>query len=185
MNYSAIKYCDIANGRGVRTTLFVSGCRNHCEGCFNPETWSFEYGDPFTDVVECEVVDSLRPVYVTGLTVLGGEPLEPENQPAVLQLLARVKHELPEKDVWLYTGFTYERLMERSCRANTSMLLRILSKVDVLVDGPFVQAKKDIALRFRGSSNQRLIDWHATWKDGSVKLWEDDPVYSTHEIGTL
>ena len=182
MNYSGIKYCDIANGRGVRTTLFVSGCRNHCEGCFNPETWSFEYGDPFTDVVEDEVVDSLRPVYVTGLTVLGGEPLEPENQPAVLQLLARVKHELPEKDVWLYTGFTYEHLFERSCRANTPLLGRILDKVDVLVDGPFVQAKKDIALRFRGSSNQRVIDMQETLIIGRVILCKDDPVYSTHKM---
>lgn len=139
MRYSGIKYCDIANGRGVRTTLFVSGCRNHCEGCFNPDTWDFSSGDPFTDLIEDEVIESLRPHYVDGLTILGGEPLEPENQPAVFQLVTRAKHEFPEKDVWLYTGFTLEGLWERSCRANTPLLDRILGKVDILVDVPSCQ----------------------------------------------
>lgn len=182
MRYSGIKYCDIANGRGVRTTLFVSGCKNHCEGCFNPDTWDFSSGDPFTDLIEDEVIESLRPHYVDGLTILGGEPLEPENQPAVFQLVTRAKHEFPEKDVWLYTGFTLEGLWERSCRANTPLLDRILGKVDILVDGPFVLAKKDISLRFRGSSNQRIIDMRETLASGRIVEWEDDPVYSTHTV---
>ena len=180
MNYAEIKYCDIANGIGVRTTLFVSGCRHHCPYCFNPDTWSFEAGDPFTSEVEDEIIESMKPAYVDGLTVLGGEPMEAENQAAVLHLLERMRAELPGKGAWLYSGFTWEQLVDGPSRAHSELVPRILACLDVLVDGPFVQDLKDITLRFRGSSNQRLIDVPRTLAEGQVCLWEDDPVFSSH-----
>ena len=148
MNYAAIKKADIANGPGVRVSLFVSGCRNHCPGCFNPETWDFDYGEPFTKQTEEELIMALRPSWIQGLSILGGDPMEPENQEALLPFLRRVKEELPEKDIWLYTGYCIEDVAG-------SLLL---SYVDVLVDGPFIEAEKDISLAFRGSRNQRIID---------------------------
>ncbi|MCK9276286.1 MAG: anaerobic ribonucleoside-triphosphate reductase activating protein [Syntrophales bacterium] len=148
MNYAAIKKADIANGPGVRVSLFVSGCRNHCPGCFNPETWDFDYGEPFTKQTEEELIMALRPSWIQGLSILGGDPMEPENQEALLPFLRHVKEELPEKDIWLYTGYCIEDV--------TGSLL--LSYVDVLVDGPFIEAEKDISLAFRGSRNQRIID---------------------------
>ena len=147
MNYAGIKNVDIANGPGVRVSLFVSGCRNHCPGCFNPETWDFDYGEPFTDKTEEELIKALRPSWIQGLSILGGDPMEPENQKALLPLLRRVKEELPEKDVWLYTGYRLESV-------SSSPLLDL---VDVIVDGPFIEAEKDISLAFRGSRNQRII----------------------------
>ncbi len=181
MNYAEIKYCDIANGPGVRTTLFVSGCRHRCPGCFNEVTWDFAAGRVFSPEAADEVVASLEPTYVTGLSVLGGEPLEPESQPAVLALLGRVRAERSSKTVWMYTGFTWEELHSAGCRAHTEILPRILGLVDVLVDGPFVAAQKDITLRFRGSSNQRIIDVAASLEAGHVVEWEDLPEFSTHE----
>lgn len=158
MNYGNIKYCDIADGTGVRTSLFVSGCRHHCRGCFQPETWDFDYGKPFTDEVEDEIIESLRPQYVEGLTVLGGEPMDPDNQPAVLHLLKRVKSLFPDKNIWVYTGYTYETdLLSRTGKAHLSCTDELLSLIDVLVDGEFVLEKKDITLEFRGSSNQRIL----------------------------
>lgn len=148
MNYAGIKKADIANGPGVRVSLFVSGCRNHCPGCFNPETWDFDYGEPFTKQTEEELIMALRPSWIQGLSILGGDPMEPENQEALLPFLRRVKEELPEKDIWLYTGYCIEDVAG-------SLLL---SYVDVLVDGPFIEAEKDISLAFRGSRNQRIID---------------------------
>jgi len=148
MNYAGIKNVDIANVPGVRVSLFVSGCRNHCPGCFNPETWDFDYGEPFTDKTEEELIKALRPSWIQGLSILGGDPMEPENQKALLPLLRRVKEELPEKDVWLYTGYRLESV-------SSSPLLDL---VDVVVDGPFIEAEKDISLAFRGSRNQRIID---------------------------
>ncbi len=148
MNYAALKKADIANGPGVRVSLFVSGCRNHCPGCFNPETWDFDYGEPFTKQTEEELIMALRPSWIQGLSILGGDPMEPENQEALLPFLRRVKEELPEKDIWLYTGYCIEDVAG-------SLLL---SYVDVLVDGPFIEAEKDISLAFRGSRNQRIID---------------------------
>lgn len=180
MNYSDIKYCDIANGVGVRSTLFVSGCRNHCEGCFNPDTWNFAAGQLFAQEVEDALVESLAPAYVAGLTVLGGEPMEPENQEAVLALLRRVKAECAGKTIWLYTGFTWEEIMEGPSRAHTSVAAELLALVDVLVDGRFVLAQKDISLRFRGSANQRIIDVPATLAAGQIVPWEDEPVFATH-----
>ncbi len=180
MNYADIKYCDIANGVGVRTTLFVSGCRNHCEGCFQPETWNFAMGEPFTREVEDAIIESLAPAYVTGLTLLGGEPMEPENQQALLPFLRRVRTECPTKNIWAYTGLTWEQLTQGPSRACTPQTHELLELLDVLVDGPFILAQKDISLRFRGSSNQRIIDVPQTLQSGTVTLWEDEPIFATH-----
>ena len=152
MNYCEIKKTDIANGTGVRVSLFVSGCRHHCEGCFNPETWDFAYGSPFDRAAEDEVISALAPAYIEGLTLLGGDPLEPENAAALLPFVKRVKQLYPQKSVWCYTGDTFEKLRERQDA------VALLAYIDVLVDGPFVLAKKNITLKFRGSENQRLLD---------------------------
>ncbi len=148
MNYSGIKKVDIANGPGVRVSLFVSGCRNHCPGCFNTETWDFSYGQPFTRETENEIITALRPMWIQGLSILGGEPTEEENETALIPFLKRVRTELPDKDIWLYSGYTYETLQRK----------KILTLVDVLVDGPFLMEQKDAGLAFRGSRNQRIID---------------------------
>ena len=148
MNYAGIKKADIANGLGVRVSLFVTGCRKHCRGCFNPETWDFSYGKPFTRETEDEMITALRPSWIQGLSILGGEPMEPENQKVLLPFLRRVKEEMPDKDVWLYTGYRLEDV-------GTSPLL---SYTDVVVDGPFMEELKDAGLAFRGSRNQRSID---------------------------
>lgn len=159
MNYANIKCPDIANGLGCRTTLFVSGCEFHCPGCFNAEAWDFTAGKPYTKEVENHILDLLRPSYIQGLSVLGGEPLNPRNVSTVLSLVERVKRELPEKDVWIYTGYRWEALMHIINHGTTfgEHLDKLLPLVDVLVDGLFVEAKKDISLKFRGSSNQRII----------------------------
>ena len=180
MNYAEIKYCDIANGVGVRTTLFVSGCRHACPGCFNAEAWDFAAGEPFTSDVENKILESLKTPYVSGLSVLGGEPLEPENQEALAPFLERVRKDDPNTSVWLWSGFTWEELMRHDSRANTLHLKRILSCLDVLVDGPFVESQKDAMLRFRGSANQRLIDVAASLKKGEPIPWEDQRIFSTH-----
>ena len=171
MNYGAIKKCDIANGVGVRTVLFVSGCTHHCKGCFQPETWNFDYGERYTKETEDEIIESLRPDYVDGITLLGGEPFEPENQRELVKLLRRIKKELPQKTVWSCSGFTYEELTGDS-RAVCEVTNEMLSMLDVLVDGEFVEAKRNISLRFRGSENQRLIDMNKTRKEGKIVLWD-------------
>ena len=171
MNYGTIKFCDIANGIGIRTVLFVSGCTHHCKGCFQPETWDFDYGQPYTKETEQRILDSLAPSYIHGLTLLGGEPMEPDNQRALRSLLRRLKAEYPTKTVWCYSGYTYEELTGESrarCEATDEMLLLI----DVLVDGEFVLGQKNISLRFRGSENQRIIDLPKTRDQGTVVLWE-------------
>ena len=170
MNYGAIKKCDIANGVGVRTVLFVSGCTHHCKGCFQPETWNFDYGERYTKETEDEIIESLRPDYVDGITLLGGEPFEPENQRELVKLLRRIKKELPQKTVWSFSGFTYEELT--GSRAVCEVTKEMLSMLDVLVDGEFVEAKRNISLRFRGSENQRLIDMNKTRKEGKIVLWD-------------
>ena len=147
MNYAGIKKVDIANGPGVRVSLFVSGCRNHCPGCFQPETWDFSYGEPFTKKTEKEIIRALRPSWIQGLSILGGDPMEPENRKALLPLLKRIRINHPDKDVWLYTGYIYEKIRD----------IELLKWVDVLVDGPFIETEKDISLAFRGSRNQRII----------------------------
>ena len=171
MNYGAIKKCDIANGVGVRTVLFVSGCTHHCKGCFQPETWNFDYGERYTKETEDEIIESLRPDYVDGITLLGGEPFEPENQRELVKLLRRIKKELPQKTVWSFSGYTYEELTGAS-RAVCEVTKEMLSMLDVLVDGEFVEAKRNISLRFRGSENQRLIDMNQTRKEGKIVLWD-------------
>ena len=148
MNYAEIKKVDIANGPGVRVSLFVSGCRNHCKGCFNPETWDFDYGRPFTRATEDEIIEALRPSWIQGLSILGGEPTEEENVAVLIPFLKRVRAALPDKDIWLYSGYTYEALRDKE----------ILTLADVLVDGPFLLELKDAGLAFRGSRNQRIID---------------------------
>lgn len=183
MNYATIKYCDIANGPGVRTSLYVSGCTHHCKNCFNPMTWDFAYGDPFTQEIEDQLIDSCVPAYVAGLTLLGGEPMEPANQRVLLPFLRRFKQAHPDKTIWCYSGYTLEELTgarESRCRCEETDAL--LSLFDVLVDGEFVQALYDISLRFRGSSNQRLIDLKATLARGEIVPWSDDPLFASHAL---
>lgn len=158
MNYSAIKYCDIANGLGCRTVLFVSGCRNRCEGCFQPETWDFSHGEPFTREVEDGLIESLSPGYIQGITLLGGDPFEPENQKALLPFLRRVRAERSGKDVWAYTGYVLEDDLAEGGRRHTLDTDEMLSLIDVLVDGPYIEAEHDLMLKFKGSRNQRVID---------------------------
>ena len=171
MNYGEIKYYDIANGPGVRTSLFVSGCRNRCEDCFNRETWAFDFGKPYTEETENAIAESLKPDYIAGLTVLGGEPFEKENQPEVLKLVKRVRKEFPNKTIWIFSGFTYEELISGS-RASGETTNEILSVCDVLVDGRFDKSKKNISLKFRGSENQRIIDLKPTLLQNKVVLKE-------------
>ena len=173
MYYGEIKNCDIANGIGVRVTLFVSGCTNRCKGCFQPQTWDFSYGKPYTKETEDYIIELLRPSYITGLTLLGGEPFEPSNQRELVKLLRRVKEELPTKTVWVFSGFTLESLLEREPHPRCEVTDEMLSMIDVLVDGRFEEEKKDISLRFRGSANQRLIDMNATRESGKITLWDE------------
>ena len=177
MNYCNIKPRDIADGVGVRVTLFVSGCRNHCKNCFQPETWDFNYGEPFTKEVEDHLIEELRPDFVDGLTLLGGEPGEAENQRGLLPFLQRVRKELPNKTIWCYSGFTWEQLTGKEpARCRCEVTDEFLSLLDVLVDGPYVEELHDITLLFRGSANQRLIDVPATLKAGEVVPWQSEPV---------
>ena len=171
MNYAGIKYCDIANGLGCRTVLFVSGCRNHCEGCFQPQTWDFGYGEPFDEKVQKEVLDSLEPYYIQGLTLLGGEPMEPENQKALLPFVKKVKERYPNKNIWAFTGYIYDQDLVSGGRKHTEDTDELLSRIDVLVDGPFRQEQKDISLKFRGSANQRILDLQKTRKSGKIEIY--------------
>ncbi len=208
MNYAEIKYSDIANGEGVRTSLFVSGCRRGCPGCFNSGAWSFTAGEPFTRAVEDEVIASVDHPFCDGLTVLGGEPMEPENQSGLVGFLERVRERFPRgvaagdgaaagaaggapaKTIWCFTGDTLDELMP-GARHHTEVTDRLLDCIDILVDGPWVRELYDITLRFRGSSNQRIIDLNATRAAAAergcslaeaVRLWEDEQVYSTHTM---
>ena len=174
MNYGAIKYCDIANGIGIRTVLFVSGCTHHCKGCFQPQTWDFAYGQPFTKATEDEIIESCKPYYVNGLTLLGGEPFEPSNQRALVPFLHRFREACPDKSVWCFTGFTLDQeLWQEGSHPRCEVTDEMLSLIDVLVDGRYVKALKDISLRFRGSSNQRLIDMKKTLNEGKIVLWNE------------
>ena len=170
MNYATIKNCDIANGPGVRGSLFVSGCTHRCKGCFNEVAWDFDYGEPFTEAVMDSILEMLRPSYIRGLTLLGGEPFEPQNQEAVVTLLRKIRQELPEKSIWAFSGYLFDRDILSGRLGDCS---EYLSYLDVLVDGPFVEAKKNLSLRFRGSENQRLIDVPASLASGEVVLWKD------------
>lgn len=173
MYYGEIKNCDIANGLGVRVTLFVSGCTNHCKNCFQPQTWAFDYGQPFTEQTQSKLLSMLEPRYINGLTLLGGEPFEPENQRALVPFLHRVRETYPEKDIWSFTGFTYEDLLTDGSHPRCEVTDEMLSLLDVLVDGRYIDELHDISLRFRGSSNQRLIDMNKTRAAGQIVLWDD------------
>lgn len=157
MNYGKINTCDIANGPGVRVSLFVSGCRNHCKGCFNPETWDFGYGQPFTDYTMDYILRSLGKKYIDGFTILGGDPFEPKNQNVVTYILRKVREEYPYINIWVYTGYLYDVDLVKGGKVWTEFTDEILSYIDTLVDGPFIEEEKDITLQFRGSRNQRII----------------------------
>ncbi|MBQ7573481.1 MAG: anaerobic ribonucleoside-triphosphate reductase activating protein [Clostridia bacterium] len=158
MNYCEIKNCDIANGEGIRVTLFVSGCTHHCKGCFNKETWDFNYGKPFDKSVEDYIIELMKKDYINGLTLLGGEPFEPVNQRCLTPFLKRVKETYPNKNIWCYTGYTYETDLLNDSRARCEVTDTMLSYIDVLVDGEFIESEYDISLKFRGSKNQRIIE---------------------------
>lgn len=175
MNYGQVFYADTANGIGARISLFVSGCTHHCPGCFNEETWDFNFGDPFTREVEDDIIEHLRPSYIDGLSLLGGEPMEAQNQRALLPFLERVKQEVPHATVWIYSGYTFEELLDtENRRCHTEATRRILELADILVDGKFILAEKDVKLRFRGSRNQRILELKESLK-------ENRPVHSRYE----
>lgn len=172
MYYGEIKKHDIANGEGVRVSLFVSGCRNHCPGCFNQDTWDFTYGSPFTEETQEELLAALAPSWISGLTLLGGDPFEPENQVELGPFLRKVREKFPQKDIWCYTGYRLEEELFNESRVRTSCTDAMLAMVDVLVDGRFHEKEKDITLLFRGSVNQRIIDMRKSRETGEIVLWE-------------
>ena len=170
MYYGTIKNFDVADGPGCRVSLFVSGCRNHCPGCFNQETWDFHYGQEYTAETEQMILQALAPDYIQGLSLLGGDPFEPENQRELLRLLRSVKSAFPKKDIWAYTGYTLEKLQNAEGHPRCEATDEMLSMIDILVDGPFIEAGKNISLRFRGSENQRIIDLPNTLKSGEIVI---------------
>lgn len=172
MNYADIKQYDVANGPGIRVSVFVSGCTHYCKGCFNQEAWDFGYGHPFTKETIEQVIEYMKPSYVRGLTVLGGEPMEPQNQPEVLELLRRVKAEYPDKTIWMFSGYDFEKDILGRMYGEVPQTKEILSYLDVLVDGEFVEELKNLSLRFKGSSNQRTILVQESLQQGSVVLYD-------------
>ena len=176
MNYADIKQYDVANGIGVRVSLFVSGCTHACEGCFNKEAWDFNYGKPFTDKEIDDIISYMSPSYVSGLSLLGGEPMEPQNQEGILPLLRRVHETYPEKTVWMYTGYLFdEDILGRMCK-ESEISREIISYIDILVDGPFILARKNLKVNFRGSDNQRIIDVKKSLETGEVIHWSEEKV---------
>ena len=173
MNYAIIKPRDIANGPGVRVSLFVSGCTHRCPGCFNSEAWDFDYGLPFDQAVIDQILEDLSPSFVKGLTLLGGEPFEPRNQGPIVDLLRQIKAKYPEKSIWAFSGYLFDRDILPGRLGDPEITREYLSYLDVLVDGPFIEAQKNLSLRFRGSANQRLIDVPKSLASGTVVLWED------------
>ena len=171
MNYAEIKKTDIANGEGVRVSLFVSGCRRGCKNCFNKIAWDFGYGKPFTEEVEEEIIAALSPSYIAGLTLLGGDPMEPENQRALLPFVKKVRARLPQKNIWCYTGYTFKDGAIEESQANCEVTRELISLFDVLVDGRFEESLKDIRLKFRGSSNQRIIDVKRSISENNIVLY--------------
>ncbi|MEE0963912.1 MAG: anaerobic ribonucleoside-triphosphate reductase activating protein [Ruminococcus bromii] len=172
MNYGEIKNCDIANGEGVRVSLFVSGCTHHCKNCFNAETWDFDFGEPFTREIEDKIIEELAPDYIDGFSLLGGEPFEPQNQKVLLPFLRRIKDKYPQKGVWCYTGYLFDKELKSESRARCEYTDEMLSLIDVLVDGEFVQELYDISLQFKGSTNQRIIDVQKSIAKGQIVLYE-------------
>ena len=173
MNYATIKNCDIANGPGVRVSLFVSGCTHRCPGCFNEVAWDFEYGEPFTEETIDMIIRMMEPAHIKGLTLLGGEPFEPQNQPNLVKLLRRVKEVYPEKSIWAFSGYLFDKDILAWRLGPREITEEYLGYLDVLVAGPFILAKKNLSLRFRGSENQRLIDVPESLRRGEVVLWQD------------
>lgn len=176
MNYATIKPYDIANGPGVRVSLYVSGCRNHCKNCFNPETWDFNYGEPFTEEVENYIIKCMEPQHIKGFTLLGGDPFEPENQIVLAPFLERLRKAYPDKSFWCFTGYDYEKDLLTGKLGDLDTVMRMLECLDVLVDGKFVESLKDLNLRFRGSSNQRIILLKPSLKSDEVVLWDNESV---------
>lgn len=174
MNYADIKKVDVANGPGVRVSLFVSGCTHRCEACFNPETWDFDYGSPFGEAEVEKILALLSPDHIRGLSLLGGEPFEPDNQRALLPFLRRVKERFPDKEIWCYSGYTLDRELWGESRARCEATDELLALLNVLIDGPFVEAQKDLNLRFRGSANQRILNVPASLKARVPVLWDGD-----------
>ncbi len=173
MNYADIKCIDVANGPGVRVSLFVSGCTHHCKGCFNPETWDFNYGQCFTEDKVEEVLSYLEPAHIKGLSLLGGEPFEYSNQAGLLPLMRRIKARFPDKDIWCYTGFDFEKDIKGRMMLNWPETRELITYIDILVDGKFEESKKDLSLRFRGSSNQRIIDVKKSLEANEIVLWDE------------
>lgn len=173
MNYATIKNCDIANGPGVRVSLFVSGCRHRCKGCFNEVAWDFHYGELFTQETVDLILDMLKSDYIRGLTLLGGEPFEPENQPPLVDLLRQVRQVYPQKSIWAFSGYLFDKDILSGRLGEPTVTEEFLSYLDVLVDGPFIEEKKNLSLRFRGSSNQRIIHVPSSLQKGEIVLWED------------
>ena len=171
MHYGEIKNCDIADGLGVRVSLFVSGCRNHCKGCFNQMTWDFLYGKEFNQETTNKIIELLKPNYIDGFSLLGGEPFEPENQPVLVELLRLIKKTYPNKNIWCYTGYILDKDLLKEIRVRTPYTDEMLSYIDILVDGPFIIEKKNIMLKFRGSTNQRVIDLKKTLKENKIILF--------------
>ena len=173
MNYAEIKNCDIANGPGVRISLFVSGCTHHCKGCFNEVAWDFHYGSPFTQETIDKILEMMKPGYIKGLTLLGGEPFEPQNQQPIVELLRQIKQKMPDKSIWAFSGYLFDRDILSGRLGDWKVTREYLSYLDVLVDGPFVEEKKNLSLRFRGSENQRIIDVPASLAQNEIVLWQD------------
>ncbi|MCI8476653.1 MAG: anaerobic ribonucleoside-triphosphate reductase activating protein [Clostridia bacterium] len=174
MNYATIKPFDVADGPGVRVSLYVSGCRNRCKNCFNPETWDFNYGKPFTEEVENYIISALSPQYIKGFTLLGGDPFEPENQVTLAPFLEKIRSVYPDKSIWCYTGYDYEKDLLTGKKGDAELVMRMLNSIDVLVDGRFVEELKDLNLRFRGSSNQRIICVPQSLGQDKVVLWDEN-----------
>lgn len=172
MKYAKIKKCDVANGVGVRVSLFVSGCEHYCKGCFNSEAWDFSYGEDYDKAIEDRIIDLLSPSYISGLTLLGGEPMHPRNRAALLPLLLRVKQVYPQKDIWCYSGYTFEELCNQ--RLDDPVIDELFKCIDFLVDGRFDESLKSPNLRFKGSANQRIIDLQNTLSSGEIVLWEGE-----------
>ena len=173
MNYATIKYFDVANGPGVRVSLYVSGCRNHCKNCFNPETWDFNYGEPFTKEVEDAIIKGMEPDFIKGFTLLGGDPFEPENQVVLAPFLERLRKAYPQKSFWAFTGYDFEKDLLTGRLGTEENVMRMLKCLDVLVDGKFVEELKDLNLLFRGSSNQRIILVNPTLEEDKIILWDE------------
>lgn len=170
MNYATIKKTDVANGPGVRVSLFVSGCTHHCKGCFNNEAWDFHYGQAYTEETEQEILQALAPDYIRGLSLLGGEPMEPENRGAVLSLVKKVREQYPQKTIWCYTGYHFDRDLLRWMEEGDPVITELLPLLDVIVDGEFIEERKNLRLAFRGSENQRILDVQLSLKEKCGKL---------------